>query len=169
MEITVANTASVSLFESLLAFNFFAQFFPIKTLTSFFAAFLFCNLSILFLYRAVIYPFFLSPLRHLPEGRGFLPLVGHELTLFQRPGGAPHLKMMKEVENDGLILTRGFFHHNKVIVTSPAALADVLVHKSYDMVKPSWVRAFLRKFLGDGLLMTEGDEYEIPTHGMFAT
>ena len=66
--------------------------------------------------------------------------------------------MMKEVENDGLILTRGWFHKDKLIVTNPAALADVLVHKSYDMEKPPWSRAFLRKFLGDGLLMTEGDE-----------
>jgi hypothetical protein len=164
MEITVANTALVSLFESWLAFNFFAQYFPMKTLTSFFAIFLLFNLSIFFLYEVVIYPFLLSPLRHLPEGRGFFPLVGHELSLFQRPGGAPHLKMMKEVDNDGLILTRGFFHRNKVVVTSPAALADVLVHKSYDMEKPPWARAFLRKFLGDGLLMTEGDEYETPTY-----
>jgi|TARA_R110002003_G_scaffold2375_1_gene24193 cytochrome P450 len=68
--------------------------------------------------------------------------------------------MMKDVENDGVILTRGVFHTDRLIITSPAALADVLVHKSYDMEKPPWARAFLRKFLGDGLLMTEGDEHK---------
>lgn len=106
----------------------------------------------------MIHPYFLSPLRHLPEGRGFLPVVGHELGLAKRPLGSLHLKLMKEVGNDGLILFRGYFHKNKLIVTTPAALADVLVHKSYDVEKPPWTRAFLRKFLGDGLLTAEGDE-----------
>ncbi|KAL5118229.1 hypothetical protein ACEQ8H_003901 [Pleosporales sp. CAS-2024a] len=68
--------------------------------------------------------------------------------------------MMKEVDNDGLILTRGWFHSDKLIVTSPEGLADVLIHKSYDLEKPPGSRAFLRKFLGDGLLLTEGDEHK---------
>jgi cytochrome P450 len=34
------------------------------------------------------------------------------------------------------------------------------VHKSYDFEKPPFARGFLRKFLGDGLLMTEGDEHK---------
>jgi cytochrome P450 len=67
---------------------------------------------------------------------------------------------MKETDNEGIVLTRGFFHSDRLIVTDPKALADVLVHRTYDMEKPPWSRAFLRKFLGDGLLMTEGDEYE---------
>jgi hypothetical protein len=162
MEITLANTALFSFFESALAVLFLPQFFWANTATSICAVFLFCNVSILVLYKLVVYPFILSPLRNLPQGKGFLPLMGHEIGLFKRPGGEPHLKMMKEVENDGLILTRGVFHKDKLIVSTPAALADVLVHKSYDMEKPPWARAFLRKFLGDGLLMTEGDEYDTP-------
>ena len=160
MELTVASATLFSLFESALASYCFPQYLPEGTLTSFFFAFLLCNLSVFILYKLVLYPFVLSPLRHLPQARGFLPLVGHALILFQRPGGEPHLRMMKETNNDGIILTRGFCHSDRLIVTSPTALADVLVHKSYDMEKPPWSRAFLRKFLGDGLLMTEGDEYE---------
>lgn len=49
-------------------------------------------------------------------------------------------------------------------MASPAALADVLVHKAYDMEKPPAARDFLRTFLGDGLLMTEGDEYVTSMH-----
>ncbi|KAH8708578.1 cytochrome P450, partial [Phaeosphaeriaceae sp. PMI808] len=80
--------------------------------------------------------------------------------MFQRPPGSHHLRAMKETDNDGIILTRGLFHRDRLIITTPAAIADVLVHKSYDMEKPPWARAFLRKFLGDGLLMTEGDEHK---------
>jgi hypothetical protein len=159
MEITLAHAALFSLFESAVAVLFLPRFSWANTATSICAVCFFCNVSILVFYKLVVYPFVLSPLRDLPQGVGFLPVVGHELGLFKRPGGEPHLKMMKEVENDGLILTRGIFHKDKLIVSTPAALADVLVHKSYDMEKPPWARAFLRKFLGDGLLMSEGDEY----------
>jgi hypothetical protein len=160
MEFTFANAALIALLESGLATLFLPNVFPVRTLTSFLLFFLFCNLLILVVFKLVIYPFFLSPLRHLPQARGFRPLVGHGLTMFQRPSGEPHLRMMKETDNEGIVLTRGFFHSDRLIVTTPGALADVLVHKSYDMEKPPWARAFLRKFLGDGLLMTEGDEYE---------
>ncbi|KAL1601012.1 hypothetical protein SLS59_005680 [Nothophoma quercina] len=80
--------------------------------------------------------------------------------MFQRPPGQAHLNIMKTTPNEGIIRTLGFFHTDRLIVTSPAALADVLVNKSYDFEKPPWSRAFLRKFLGDGLLMTEGDEHK---------
>jgi hypothetical protein len=163
MNLTAANAALVSLFESALASYLFPHVFLKSTFTSYLFVFLLCNLSMLLVHKLVVYPFFLSPLRRLPQARGFRPLVGHALLLFKRPGGNPHLKMMKETDNDGIILTRGFFHNDRLIVTNPAALADVLVHKVYDMEKPPWSRAFLRKFLGDGLLMTEGDEYVLVT------
>jgi cytochrome P450 len=80
--------------------------------------------------------------------------------MFERPPGKPFLRIMKETPNDGIILVRYFFHADRLLLTSPQALAEVLVHKSYDFEKPAWVRQFLRQFLGDGLLMTEGDEHK---------
>ncbi|KAF1938889.1 cytochrome P450 [Clathrospora elynae] len=112
------------------------------------------------IYKLILHPFFLTPLRHLPEAKGFKPLLGHGMIMFQRPGGEPHLKIMKETPNNGIILIRGLFHSTRLILTTPAALADVLVHNSYDFEKPPWARAFLRKFLGNGLLMSEGDEHK---------
>jgi cytochrome P450 len=67
---------------------------------------------------------------------------------------------MNEVPNDGIIHFRGIFHVDRLILTDPRAIADVLVHNSYDFQKPPWVRDFLRQFLGDGLLMTEGEEHK---------
>ena len=111
-------------------------------------------------YTLVIYPLFLSPVRHLPTARGFKPLVGHALLMFQRPAGAVHLRTMKETPNNGLIRTLGFFHSDRLLVTSPGALAEVLVQKNYDFEKPPWTRDFLKKFIGNGLLMTEGEEHK---------
>ncbi|KAH4037920.1 hypothetical protein HBI26_042630 [Parastagonospora nodorum] len=160
MRLSTPMAATAAMVVSVLASYLFPQTFASGTLTKLLSLFITCHFFFISFDKLIIYPFFIDPLRHLPQAPGFRPLVGHEFTLFKRPLGEPHLKIMKEVDNDGLILTRGFFHSNKVIVTSTAALADILVHKSYDMEKPPPVRTFLRKFLGDGLLMTEGDEHK---------
>lgn len=160
MEITPINLVLLSLGESAVASYFFPHRFAAGSLTSFFIIFALLNSSVFVIYKLVVYPFFLSPLRHLPKAKGFQPIIGHGIIMFKRPGGDPHLRMMKETPNDGIILTRGFFHTDRLILTTPAALADVLVHKSYDFEKPQWARAFLKRFLGDGLLMTEGSEHK---------
>jgi len=112
------------------------------------------------LYQLFLYPFVLDPLRRLPVAKGFLPIIGHSQILFSKPNGSGHLQIVKDTPNDGLILTRSLFHMNRLIATTPTTLADVLVHKSYDFQKPAWVRNFLRRFLGDGLLITEGEEHK---------
>lgn len=160
MELTPANVALAALPESVIAFYLFPNLIAKSTLTSFFFAFLVLNFVLYGIHKLILYPFLLSPLRHLPQAGGFKPLIGHGIIMFQRPPGQAHLNIMKATPNDGIIRTLGFFHTDRLILTSPAALADVLVNKSYDFEKPPWSRAFLRKFLGDGLLMTEGDEHK---------
>ncbi|KAF2116612.1 cytochrome P450 3A4 [Lophiotrema nucula] len=150
-----------SLLESSIAFHVFPQVFSGKTLSAIFFVFAGINFGIYALYHLIVYPYFLSPLRHLPKyNKGFIPILGNGMTMFQRPPGQASLRMMKEVpENDGIIHFRGFLHEDRLLLTNPAALAEVLVHKSYDFEKPPWIRTFLRQFLGDGMLMTEGDEH----------
>jgi cytochrome P450 len=146
--------------EGPIAFYLFPRVLPGKTITSYWFIFVVLNISILVFYHLILHPFFLSPVRNLPQAKGFKPLLGHGWMMMQRPQGEPHLQAMKDTPNDGIILTRGYFHTTRLILTTPAALADVLVHKSYDFEKPPFARGFLRKFLGDGLLITEGDEHK---------
>ena len=54
-------------------------------------------------YKTYIYPNFLSPLRHLPQPKGALPLIGHDLALFQQPPAQDFGRWMRELENDGLV------------------------------------------------------------------
>lgn len=70
------------------------------------------------------------------------------------------LKWVTEVPNDGLIFFRAFFYQDRLLLTSPEALAEVLVKKSYDFEKPGPARKFLRQVLGDGLIIVEGDEHK---------
>lgn len=67
---------------------------------------------------------------------------------------------MKEVPNDGLIRIPSFMVDDRLLLTSPQTLGEVLVHKSYDYQKPPELRNFLRLVLGDGLIVVEGDEHK---------
>jgi cytochrome P450 len=161
MGVTHVNIVFFSLFESAVAFYAFPHVFPVTTLTGTFLIFAAINWGAFTLHSLIIYPFLLSPLQHLPKPPGwFIPIIGHGFTMFKRPSGSAHLQMMKDTPNDGIILIRGLFHDSRLLLTSPAAMADVLVHRSYDFEKPPWTRTFLKQFLGDGMLMTEGDEHK---------
>lgn len=159
MEINLPNALLLSLVESGVAFYVAPQLFPGGKLTTNLISIASFNVFLLLSYKFIFYPFLLHPLKHLPKPKGFLPILGHGYVLFQRPQGEPHLKMMRSTPNDGLIFTYGIFHTTRLIVTSPAALADVLVHRGYDFEKIPGTRNFLRKFLGDGLLTIEGEEH----------
>ncbi|KAF2462959.1 cytochrome P450 [Lindgomyces ingoldianus] len=151
----------VSLAESAISFYFLPRVFPTTTLAGTFLIFLLINWSFYFVYLLIIYPFFLSPFRHLPKpGGSYGPIIAHGPIMFSQPPGSAFLRMMKEVPNDGIIHYRSFFHEDRLLLTEPAQIGDVLVHKSYDFEKSPWIRTFLRQFLGDGLLMTEGDEHK---------
>ncbi len=46
-------------------------------------------------------------------------------------------------------------------VTTPKALAEVLVTKNYDFAKPTQFRYFLGRLLGIGVLLAEGEEHKL--------
>ena len=79
--------------------------------------------------------------------------------MFNKPPGKDFLNMVTNVPNDGLIHFRGILYQDRLLLTDPKALAEVLVTKTYDFEKPSRVRNFLRTVLGDGLILVEGDEH----------
>jgi cytochrome P450 len=149
----------LSLIEALACLYVSPQLLPYRTLSGMFALIASVNLGLFLFYKLVVYPFFRSPFRHLPKPPHSYPILGHGLKMFKRPPGSSELAMMNDTPNDGLIHFRGFFHTDRILLASPAPLADVLVHKSYDFEKPPWVRAFLEEILGHGLLMTEGEEH----------
>jgi len=63
------------------------------------------------------------------------------------------------VPNNGLIRYNGILNSERLLVTSPKALGEVLTTKSYDFVKPSHLVNFLGRLLGVGILLAEGDEH----------
>jgi hypothetical protein len=68
---------------------------------------------------------------------------------------------VNSVPNEGIIRYLGMFNSERIIVTSPKALAEVLVTKNYDFVKPSHVARGIGKILGVGVLLAEGEEHKM--------
>lgn len=61
----------------------------------------------------------------------------------------------------GLVRYRTMLGTERLLVVSPEALAQVLVHKSYDFQKPAFIVAELRQVLGMGVLLAEGEDHRI--------
>lgn len=80
--------------------------------------------------------------------------------ILDRPPGKAFLKWVSEVPNDGLIHWRGFANQDRLLVANPKALAEILVTHPYDFEKPGKARNFLRRILGDGLIIVEGDVHK---------
>lgn len=69
-------------------------------------------------------------------------------------------RWINEIPNDGLIRYKHLFNRDRLLVTSPKGLAEVLTTKSYDFVKPAFMRAGIGELLGVGVLLAEGDEHK---------
>jgi cytochrome P450 len=67
---------------------------------------------------------------------------------------------IETIPNDGLIKYNHFLNTERVLPTSPKALAEVLVTKNYTFIKPSFFRHNLGRLLGNGILFAEGDDHK---------
>lgn len=73
----------------------------------------------------------------------------------------PMRQWVNEVPNDGIILFHDILNFERVLVVSPKALAEVLVHKAYDFKKPPQVAKLLGRIFGIGVLLAEGHDHKI--------
>lgn len=78
--------------------------------------------------------------------------------------GYPFQSWINEIPNQGLIYYRFIFNAERIFVTSPKGLAEVLVHKNYDFIKPKQLVEGVGRILGIGLLVAEGDEHKVACH-----
>lgn len=119
------------------------------------------TLSINFIYSVIIFPIFLTPLRHLPQPKGNSLINGQFWKIFHEDNGKPHQQWMESIPNDGLIYYRSILNVPRVLVTTPDALREVLSQKNYEFVKPQL--AGFARIVGNGVLLAEGDEHRVRT------
>ncbi|PHH63720.1 hypothetical protein CDD81_5592 [Ophiocordyceps australis] len=113
------------------------------------------------LWTTFVYARYLSPLRHLPQPPGAHWLLGHFWEIVSTEPGAAYQQWTASVEHEGLLRYMFAFNRERLLVTSPEALGEVLVSKCYDFEKPLTVRNLLAPMLGHGVLLAEGDEHRV--------
>ncbi|KAK4935907.1 hypothetical protein LTR10_023119 [Elasticomyces elasticus] len=77
-----------------------------------------------------------------------------------RPIGEEPLKWIKGHPDADLIRLRGFLDSEALCMLGPQAIAEVLVTKNYDFIKPPKAAGFLARVLGNGLVVVEGDVHK---------
>ncbi|KAM7215930.1 pisatin demethylase cytochrome P450 monooxygenase [Rhypophila decipiens] len=117
--------------------------------------------SLWFAYTVILYPRYLSPLRHLPQPAGATFMNGHWAESIREPAGLPFKRWSRTIPNNGLIRYMHLLNRERLIVTSAQGLREVLAEHSYDFVKPHLLRAMVGKILGYGLLLSEGDVHKL--------
>lgn len=70
-------------------------------------------------------------------------------------------KWVETIPNDGLIRYFHMFNTERILLTSPKALGEVLVTKNYEFIKPRFFRQNIGRLLGNGILFAEGDEHKV--------
>lgn len=68
---------------------------------------------------------------------------------------------IRTIPNNGLIRYYMVGNLERVFLTSPKALSDVLVHKAYDFAKPELVQLQLGRVTGNGVLLAEGHDHKV--------
>ena len=86
---------------------------------------------------------------------------GHFKRIVSETTGKPQQEWINEIPNDGLIRYTALFNAERLLITNPKALGEVLVQKNYDFIKPEQVRQGLGRLLGIGILLAEGEEHKV--------
>ena len=108
------------------------------------------------LYRSFIYPYFLSPLRHIPTPP-CIPLWGHFFQIINAEAGVPQREWHREY---GPIIRYIFpLGAERLSITGDDAVKQVIVRDCYSYAKPARVQKWMASVLGRGVLLVDGDEH----------
>ncbi|KAI0152110.1 cytochrome P450 [Hypoxylon sp. NC0597] len=159
---SLQGTSLIAGIESVLILkvlpNYFVDMYSqgiIKLIVSIFAV----NYALLFIFSAIIYPEFISPLRKFPRPKWWLPRMIYGRLASKTTQAELLLDIIQDVPNDGIVALREITD-SRLLITGPSVLADLLVHRSYDFEKPQNMRKFLSGIIGKGLVTTEGEDHK---------
>ncbi|KAL9112141.1 MAG: hypothetical protein Q9227_003518 [Pyrenula ochraceoflavens] len=110
-----------------------------------------------FIFRSWIYPFFISPLRHVPTVPGALPIIGHAHILASEEIG---VALRKWHATHGPIF-RYFFPagSERLSIADDEAIKLITLKDPYNYVKPTYLRRWMTSILGSGVLLVDGEEH----------
>ena len=88
--------------------------------------------------------------------------MGQSSNLRGNPNGQAQLyrDWSEQIPNDGIIRYLDMFNSEILIPVSPKALAEVLVQRPYEFIKPPGLVTGLGRILGVGVFLAEGEEHK---------
>ena len=88
--------------------------------------------------------------------------MGQSSNLRQNPNGQAELHRVwsEQIPNDGIIRYLDMFNSEILIPISPKALAEILVQRPYEFIKPPGLVTGLGRILGVGVFLAEGEEHK---------
>ncbi|KAJ6007906.1 hypothetical protein N7540_011882 [Penicillium herquei] len=108
-------------------------------------------------YQLFLYPRWLSPIKHIqtPSSRNWLT-GNSDSFLLRTPYSLVH-QWIKDLPHEGLLRYYLVGNLEWVMPISPDAFREILVTKVYDFEKPEIMSYGMRKTLGNGILLVEGE------------
>jgi len=97
----------------------------------------------------------------LTESKGGSFFNGQLWSILAEATGMPMRKWINSVPNEGIIRFTTVCNQERLFLTSPEALGEVMVSKYQDWEKPFQMREGLGRVLGIGVLLAEGDIHKV--------
>ncbi|KAK3383722.1 cytochrome P450 [Lasiosphaeria ovina] len=110
----------------------------------------------IFVWLSYLYPLYFSELRHVPTVPGF-PLWGQFFTIITEECGVPQRRWHKD---HGPIIRYFFpFGAERLSIADDEALKHMTVKNPYNYPKPVRAKLWMVRILGEGILLSEGQEH----------
>ncbi|PYH91074.1 cytochrome P450 monooxygenase [Aspergillus ellipticus CBS 707.79] len=114
-----------------------------------------------FLYGAILYPAYISPLKQVPTPAVRSWIKGNRKAFALEENFEEMRQWNEEAPNHGLLRYYMTANLERLVVTSPKALSEILVQKVYEFEKPLLIRRSLGRITGEhGVLLVEGPEHK---------
>ncbi|KAK1146295.1 hypothetical protein N8T08_003082 [Aspergillus melleus] len=112
-------------------------------------------------YKLVLYPEYFSSIGHIPTPPRRSWLTGNSSSFFIESPFDEMRKWVETIPNNGLIRYYIAGNLERVLLTNPKSLSELLAHKVYEFPKPEIIRASFAHVTGEhGLLLVEGEEHK---------
>ncbi|KAI7862592.1 cytochrome P450 [Spinellus fusiger] len=108
----------------------------------------------------IINRLYLHPVNRVPGPHvGWFPFSGNMIEIIREESGIPHARWAKKY--GGIVGYHGPWNTPRYLVTDPDILKHVLTTHEPDYIKSPQTAAFIRRILGNGLLVAEGEAHRM--------
>ncbi|KAK3364129.1 cytochrome P450, partial [Lasiosphaeria hispida] len=117
-------------------------------------------------WSVVLYPKLFSPPRKLPGPKCGSFFNGQLRRILENAPGVPMEQWINSIPNDGMIRFTIALNAERILLTSPAAISDVLIRNVDAWQKPEQLRQSLAQILRNSLVVAEGASHRAQRKNM---